>query len=581
MEQPNFPDPQEVMRNRLPIVITALVVVSILLVYRLILFQELPPEVAAEFNSLRDATNQTHLQIASARGRIFDRDGQPLAVNALDFQIGVSPNLISNPDEVARDLAAILGGDELEIFNIVNSDVQWEILAPRVNAEVGQAIEALDIPGITIQRIPRRGYPQGTLASHIIGFVGGDLQGYNGVEGYYQDQLSGQIRDEVVSNIPFEFSEIDVPLSDGRDVVLTIDRDIQFLAESELLRSVTETAASGGSIIVMDPRNGDILAMASYPPFDPNNPDTNNPDLLRNPAISEQYEPGSVMKVLTVAGALNQGVITPQWSYNDQGRLNVGGIVITNSDRAAHGLVDTTTVLTQSLNVGAATISTTMGPTRFYQALSDFGIGQATGIDLEGEQAGTMFVPGDPEWSESQLATNAFGQGIAVTPLQLLTAISSIANGGLMMQPRMVYQIIDGDNVITTQPFPLGRPISAETARIVSDMMVAVVNNGQGNLAALPGYSIAGKTGTAEIPTPIGYENNAWIMTFVGFLPADDPQVAVLIKLDRPNGRWASQVAAPVFRRFAERLVILLEIPPDDVRHALAAQGGAVTEVER
>jgi len=303
--------------------------------------------------------------------------------------------------------------------------------------------------------------------------------------------------------------------------------------------------------------------------------------LLADPAISNQYEPGSVMKILTVASALETGAIAPDFTYNDQESLDVGGVTVENWDRLAHGVTDVTQVLVQSLNVGAATISMKMGPTDFYSMFSKFGIGRTTGVDLAGEAAGTMYVPGDENWSESQLATNAFGQGIAVTPLQLLTAVNAIANGGLMMQPHVIDQIRDGQTVYPAQPAALGRPISAQTAQEVTNMLVATVRDGV-DQAGVDGYTIAGKSGTAEIPTPIGYESNAWIMTFIGYLPADDPQVSILIKLDRPtSGRWASQVAAPVFQHLAERLVLLLEIPPDDIRHQLAAQGGSVNGIHR
>jgi cell division protein FtsI/penicillin-binding protein 2 len=288
------------------------------------------------------------------------------------------------------------------------------------------------------------------------------------------------------------------------------------------------------------------------------------------------------MKVLTIAAALQQEVITPEWAYNDQGRLELGGIVIENWDKNAHGSVNTTQILVESLNVGAATVSQAMGTEKFYNMMALFGIGSPTGVDLEGEEAGTLSIPGDPDWSESQLGTNAFGQGVAVTPLQMLTAISAIANDGLIMQPRIVLQIIDGTDVFTSQATGLRRPISTETAHLVRDMMVATVRDGLDGKASVPGYTVAGKTGTAEIPTPIGYEPDQWIMTFVGFLPADDPQVAVLIKLDRPtSGRWASEVVSPIFRRLAERLVILLEIPADEIRFALSAGGGSVEEIHR
>ena len=476
----------------------------------------------------------------------------------------------------------MLGLNELDIYNALTSDEVWVMIAPQVSAELAQKVRQLDLPEITMESVPHRSYPQGSVAAQVLGFVGGDLRGYYGVEGHYNDQLAGRVRDRQVSNIPFDVPIVDWEQDRGRDIVLTIDRDVQYVAESELADDVSSTGSTGGTIIVMNPRTGDILAMANYPTFDPNTyfnvPDENT---LTNPAISEQYEPGSVFKVVAMAGALDTGTITPDWGYNDTGEIDVGGVKIYNWNRAAYGYTDATGVLVDSLNVGMATISTRMGPTNFYTMLDKFGIGRLTGIDLEGEQAGILYTPGDTDWSESQLGTNAFGQGVAVTPLQMITAISAVANGGLMMQPRVVHQVIDGNTVIQARPANLGRPISAETAREVTDMMVAVVRDGLDGKASVPGYTIAGKTGTAQIPTPIGYEEGTSIVTFVGFFPADDPQVIVLIKLDRPTDYWGSQVAAPAFQRLAERLVLLLEIPTDDVRHQLAAEGGAVNHIHR
>ncbi|MFQ3566778.1 MAG: penicillin-binding protein 2 [Aggregatilineales bacterium] len=576
----------DTLRSRLPLVIVGLIVVSVVLLGRLVSFQfqiGMTPEVVSYLERLRDSAYTRTLRLAAARGNIYDRRGDVMAVNTLEYQIGVSPNLVANRREVATQLSSVLGLPELEVFEALSRSDPWVLLAPRVTAEVGQRVAALNLGrAITMSPIPRRSYPQGVLASQVIGFVGGDLQGYYGVEGYYQQQLAGVVRDRQVSTIPL-FAEIrDFEGDRGSDIVLTIDRDIQFVAESELLRAISETGAQQGCIIVMDPRNGDVLAMASYPSFDPNAYfNITDPNVLRNLCVSDNYEPGSVLKVVTMAAALDRGTITPTFTYVDQGTLNVGGITVRNWDRRAWGTQDATQILVQSLNVGVATISTMMGTEAFYGELAEFGFGRLTGIDIQGEEAGIMYVPGHPNWSESNLATNAFGQGISVTPLQMLTAINAIANGGLMMQPRVVHQIIDDGVVYRSQPTVLGRPISAEVAAIVSQMMVEVVRDGLDGGASLPGYTVAGKTGTAQIPTPIGYEANASIATFVGFLPADAPQISVLVRLDRPRDYWASLVAAPVFRRLTERLVIMLSIPPDNIRYELAAQGGAVGQIRR
>ncbi len=575
--QPLSPQ-QQALRRRLPVVVTFLVLASFALLIRLIWFQSpQDPRVISYLETVRDANYRRLQRLPGERGNIYDRDGQPLAVNSLEYEVGVSPSLISQPRDAALALSTILNIDHLEIYDrIENSSAPYEQLARPVSAEVGQQVAELDILGVVVNPIQRRYYPQGTLAAQVLGFVAEDangLRGYYGVEGYYEDQLAGRIRAEEISNIPFDIPN-DQDVNDrGSDLVLTIDREIQYLIESELSLAINAEGADGGTIIVMDPRNGDILGMVSYPSFDPNNVNASNPDDLSNPAVSDQYEPGSVMKVVTVASALQTGTITPSWTYNDVAQIQIGGIDIVNWDRASHGVIDTTQLLVQSLNVGAATVSTAMGASSFFEMMQQFGFGRPTGVDMQGEVGGTLYVPGDSNYSDSLLATVAFGQGIACTPLQMLTSVNAIANGGLMMQPRVVSQIVDGGVVIDLQPTVLGRPTSAQVAETVTGMMVQVVRDGVDNNATIPGYTIAGKTGTAQIPTPVGYEAETSIASFIGFFPADDPQVSIIITLNRPAGYWGSAVAAPVFARIAERLVILMGIAPDSVRQSLQGDG--------
>ncbi len=564
---------QATIQSRLPFVVIFLTSMAGFLLIQLANFQFYPREVAQELELRGDANSNSIRRIPAERGLIYDRDGEPLAFNALQYGVGVSPNLVSEPRRLATELALILERDEFELYQSLTSDENWVLVDRPILAEQGQAIADLDEISVTIDPIPRRFYPQASLAGHVIGFVIEEgLQGAMGVEAEYNDTLAGRILDQTVSNIPFDLPEEATTEQRGQDVILTIDRDIQFWVESELQLAIEQSGSTRGTIIVMQPDNGDILAMASYPSFDPNNfANIEDPDLLRNPAISDIFEPGSIMKVLTVASALEKGTITPDWTYNDQGRLELGGIVIENWDNNAYGVVDTAQILIRSLNIGATEISLAMGTDDFYSMMRSFGLGQQTGIDLFAEESGIIKVPGDSDWSESDLGTNSFGQGVSVTPIQMITAFAAIANDGIMRQPRIVKQIITEDGIQEAQPITIRRVISAETAKIVTDMMVRTVNEGVPQ-AILPGYTIAGKTGTAEIPTAISYEQgaNSSIVSFVGFLPADDPQVVILVKLDRPDDYWGSQVAAPVFKRLADRLVILLEIPVDDIRRGLA-----------
>ncbi|MBK9123283.1 MAG: penicillin-binding protein 2 [Chloroflexi bacterium] len=572
---------QETLRRRLPVVVAGLIFISIALVTRMVLFQApQDPRLTAYLQAVRDANYSSTQRQTSSRGIIYDRTGQRLAVNALQYRVGISANIVSDPDFMVQQLSTILNLDPLRVNEIVRSRVPYALLATNVDPQTYQQLVALNSSAIVAEQIPRRYYPQGSLAGQLIGFVAGDgdtFRGYNGTEGYYERELAGRTRQAEISVIPFDVPSDDAP-EKGEDLVLTIDRDIQFLVESALASAIETSGAVGGNIIVMDPMTGDILAMASWPPLDPNNIPLNDERLLRNPAISDIYEPGSVMKVITMAAALQAGVITPDWVYNDEGVYRVGGEEIRNWDGQAYGIVDAETVIVESLNIGASKIAVeALGRNAFYSHLTAFGFGSRTRVDLEGEQLGRLRIPGDETWSESDLGVNAFGQGMSVTPLQMLNAINAIANGGLLMQPRVVKQVIRGQEVTTIEPVFIRRVINEDVARQVTNMMVAAVERGLDGRASVEGYTVAGKTGTAEIPSPVGYVTGATIATFVGFLPADAPQVSILVKLDRPKTAiFASQTAAPVFQALAEQLVTYLEIPTDEDRRFLVAEGGIV-----
>ncbi|QPC81931.1 penicillin-binding protein 2 [Phototrophicus methaneseepsis] len=579
---PQRPNQLDTIHKRIPIVITFLVLASALLLLAVASFQWLSPEVAREFRA-RGAANTSFVErIPAERGLIYDRDGEPLAFNQIEYRIGVSPNLVTDPTTVSRELALILGMDEFDIYQkIANSSQSWVPITEEgpVSAEIGQQIidnETLLLP-VTIERVANRFYPQGTLASQIVGFtIDENATGAMGVEAAYNDELAGRAIDETISTVPLYAPETGIEINQrGMDLVLTIDRELQYLVESELQSYLSQYGARSGTIIVMESRTGDILAMASSPTFDPNDPGGQNTDLLRTPAIVDAYEPGSIFKVLTVATAIEFGTVDENWSYNDTGQLNEASITVRNWDERAYGVRNATDVLVNSLNIGVATMALEMGRDAFYQGLRRFGIGELTRVDLAGEVPGQMKEPGDSDWSESDLLTNSFGQGLTVTPLQMVTAVNAIANDGLMMQPRIVSQRISGDTIQNIEPIVLRRVVLADTAHRVRDMMVHVVTDGDPAMAVIPGYSIAGKTGTAQIPNAIGYEPNTSIASFIGFFPADNPRVTVLIRLDRPTTSiWGSMTAAPAFRQLAEKLVLHLGIPEDSVRLDLASQGG-------
>jgi cell division protein FtsI/penicillin-binding protein 2 len=418
-------------------------------------------------------------------------------------------------------------------------------------------------------------YPGGSIGSQLLGFVAynydGQQVGYYGVEGFYNDVLAGRSVRAIENMVPFEVERDPTP-DQGTDLYLTIDRDIQFLVEVTLAGALQQYGAESGTIIVMNPRSGEILGMASLPTFDPNRYTEAPPGDPANPAVSGQYEPGSTFKILTMAAALDTGTVTPNTPFNDTGVVEVGGIFIHNWSGGGWGPVDMQRCMQYSLNVCLASIATWLGPSTFYSYMQSFGIGQLTNVDLAAETAGHLKRPGDSDWFDSDLGTNSFGQGVAVSPLQLITAVSAVANGGTMMQPHILGRVQDSGTAHDTNQQVLGRPIKPETAAILTQMLATSLEAGEGSQALVPGYRIAGKTGTAEIPIPGGYDQSASIGSFIGWGPVDDPQFIVLVKLDRPSSSiWGSETAAPVFSQLVQRLVVLMEIPPDDIRQALVA----------
>jgi cell division protein FtsI/penicillin-binding protein 2 len=506
------------------------------------------------------------------RGELYDRSGILLATNAIDYEIGLSPVLIYDREAVAGELSAAMGIPVEELLEAMSSQAPYVQLVRPAPASMGERVQALDLTGVVVTPLPRRFYPHGSLAAHVLGFVALDETGYYGAEGYYNDLLRGQTEVDDQSRIPFEATGGEGWRS-GFDYYLTIDSEIQYLAERSLAEALAETGAESGTIIVMHPRTGEILAMASLPSFDPNRFSVEDARLFENPAINKQYEPGSVVKVLTMAIALDSGLVTPETTYVDNGVIEVGGESIYNWDRAEHGVTNMVDLLGKSLNVGAAWLALQMGPTRFYNGMQAFGIGAATGVDMEGEVSGVLRRPGNADWYESDLGTNAFGQAMAVTPLQMITAVAAVANDGLLVQPRITSARLEPDGSLTRfEPQVIQRAISPQTARTLTAMLETALRR-ESSAALVPGYSIAGKTGTSQIPIPGGYDPENTIASFIGYGPVDDPQFIVLIKLDKPiTSPWGSQTAAPVFSRFVSRLVVLLEIPPDDVR--LARAGG-------
>jgi cell division protein FtsI/penicillin-binding protein 2 len=484
---------------------------------------------------------------------------------------------MSDPKSTAEKLEAVLNIPKEELLVSLTSDKPWMPLTNGVSQAVGETILNWDIVGLQVEPRPKRVYPEGDMGAHLLGFVNSNGNGFYGVEGYYDNMLKGKPglqageRGPFGEIIPLAGSHFIPPVT-GATLYLTIDRNVQRLSEDELEKAMIQFQAQRGTVVVLEPKTGAILGMASYPRYDPNNYAVNKEHLFADPAVSEQYEPGSVFKIITMAAGLDAGVVGHLGTIYDGGSIEVGGRIIYNWDRQSHGTVDMTDVLAKSLNVGSAQVAVTLGKDRFYTYVRRFGFGRLSEVDLGNEGPGTLKTPRDASWHESDLGTNSFGQGIAVTPVQIAAAIGAIANEGMLVKPYVVERIVDGERTIEVKPTIVRRAVSADTAQKLTDMLVEALERA-GSKAMLPGYRVAGKSGTAQIPVPGGYHPSLTLASFAGFFPADDPQVLVLVILDRPlTSEWGNETAAPVFRNIAEQLVILLNIPPDEVRLAMSGE---------
>ncbi|MGQ9552777.1 MAG: peptidoglycan D,D-transpeptidase FtsI family protein [Anaerolineae bacterium] len=517
-----------------------------------------------------------HETIDARRGTIYSRDGRILATDVYSCALTAAPRIIAKPYELADRLFPLIGVRRDDLARSLSSDLAWQSLASNVPLRLADEIASWNEVGLTLEPRLSRAYPDLGIVEPLLGFVNRAHDGYYGIEGFYDAVLRGQPGarlgelDGFGQNVPFGYSTLE-PAKDGADLYLTLDSRVQYVLWRELRAALEKYRAESGSIVVIDPKTGALLGAASLPSYDPNKYDQAEPTRYEDPLVSQEYEPGSVFKVITMAAGLDSGLLKPDSIYEDTGEFEIAGVAIRNWDRLAHGKVTMTEILALSLNTGAAYVSTTLGPDLFYKYVTAFGFGEQTGVDLQAEADGNVKVPGDGRWYEADLATNAFGQGLAATPLQMVLSFAAIANDGLLMRPYVVEAVnLDGE-IRTIEPQPIRQVIAPQTARALIAMMIEAVEKETAS-AKVPGYTVAGKTGTAEIPIPGGYHPSDTIASFVGFLPAHDPQLCILIKIDRPKAsRWGSQVAAPVFSRVAAELVLLLGIEPEPV--SLATEG--------
>lgn len=554
---------------RLRLVLAFFVVFSGLVGYRVISFAVLQGPALAQRG---EAFRYREDVVPARRGDIVDARGRVLATDIPADRVSAIVRDVEDPHRTAQLLAPLIGRSVEEIEAALRQPGrEWVVLQRQLDPDVSAKIRALELPGIVLDPEPKRAYPMGDFASQVLGFVNWEYRGAYGVEAEY-DQVVGGVPGQLVGERDLAGNVIALapsswnPPKDGATLVLTIDSAVQYVAETVLDRTIREQGATGGTIIVMDVRTGAILALANRPSFDPNQFRTvSDPSVFANPAISAAYEPGSTFKVITMALGLEAGVVTPQ-TVVDGGsyRELPDGTRIYNALHQDFGPETMTEVLIHSSNVGAMEVVERLGPERFYDGVERFGFGQPTGVDLPGEIEGIVNRPGSAGWSLTTFYTNAFGQGIAVTPLQLATAVAAIANGGVLMRPYVVQAIREGDAVQLTQPTVVRRVISAETARTLSEMLAETMDS-YADRFAVPGYRVAAKTGTAEIPGPNGYERGegATIASVVGYGPVENPRFCVLVKIDRPKvSPWGERAAGPAFAEVLRHVFLLYGIPP-------------------
>ena len=527
---------------------------------------------------LAQGQHSVYEKIMPRRGELFIKDIKsdqllPLAVNQELKQVYVVPkNIEGDKEEIANKLAEILEMDQEKIFSRINKENDpYESLKHRVSLEKAKQIEDLNIEGVGFLSETARYYPAGSLASHLTGFLGirgEEKVGQYGLEGTYEKELRGQIGSlqggkDVAGRWISQASQEIKEAQDGLDLVLTIDQNIQFKARQELQKAVDRWQIESGTVIVSEPSTGAILAMASWPDYDPNNySEVEDIKVFLNPATQKVYEPGSVMKSFTMAAGLDSKSISADDTFFDEGFLKLPGGTIRNVNGKKYKEQTMSQILEESINTGSVYIQQQMTEETFRTYLENFGFGYLTGIDLSGELKGSIvnLFTG----REIDLATASFGQGISVTPIQLTAAINAVANDGVLMSPYLVSKKISEEGEEVVEPKRVRQVISSETAHKLAQMLVQVVEKGHGRSARVEGYNVAGKTGTAEVPkeNEAGYSEET-IHTFLGFAPAFHPRFSILVKLDKPQGiDFSSATAAPLFGDLADYLFDYLEIPP-------------------
>lgn len=510
-------------------------------------------------------------KILAERGKIYDRNFLPLAVNQTMYQLFLEPKKISEKDKLIRKISEILKIDEATVEAKVIQTGDWVPVKTGVSKEDKEKIAALKLVGVGFDDEYRRYYPESSLSAHLMGFVGknvnGDNVGYFGLEGFYDKDLAGlaglQRSERDLSGRPIFFgTQSRIDPENGRDFILTLDKSVQQIIKNKLKSGLERYDAKEGCVIVADPSNMDILGMACLPDFSPEEYYKFSEDFFKNPAISNSWEPGSIFKPLVMAAALQEKAVKPDEIYNETGPVTIGDYNIRTWNNSYEGKISMTRILEKSSNVGMVYVGEKLGDKKLYEYLEKYGFGNLTGIDLQGEVAGLL----KPKslWYPIDFSTVTFGQGIAVTPIQMIRAFASIINGGKIYTPHMVKEMRADGKVQEIPPQSTQAIIDEKTSAIIRKMLVSTVDNGDSKWAKPKGYKMGGKTGTAQIPIAGHYDPTKTYASFVGFAPADAPKFLVLVTLREPKSSpWGSETAAPLFFEIAKELILYYNISPD------------------
>ncbi len=544
--------------------------------FRLVSLQVLQ---AAELTAKADRQHQKTVSLEGARGTVVDRHGKVLAMNMEVPSVFGIPTALESPAKTARSLSPVLHVRTDELEKKLRQDRSFVWLARKLDPEQGHRLERMPMEGIGLVMEGRRFYPKGPLLAHVLGFAGMDGEGLEGIERRYEPQLHGEkrvviLQRDAMGRTVFPKGQAEQVPAAGHSLVITIDEVIQYIAEKELEEAVTKARAKSGTVIVLDPQTGAVLALAISPRFDPNAVASLTADRWRNRALTDAYEPGSTMKALVAAAALEENVMKPSTMlYGENGRMTIANTVIHDHEKL--GWMTFAQVIQKSSNIGAAKAGMALGDQRLYRYLQAFGFGQKTEIDLPGETGGLVKHP--REWGRRSLASISMGQEIGVTPIQMVSAVAALANGGVLMKPYVVSEVRDAQGKPLRQILPQvkRRVVSPETARTATSILEGVVTDGTGAKAAIPGFRVAGKTGTAQKidPRTGAYSSTLFVGSFVGFVPADNPRLAMIVVIDEPQGEsWGGTVAAPVFRRVGEQVLNYLGVSSDEpVKLAMAS----------